>query len=132
MKKLIFVAALFTTGCAQQFMEAAHNTCQAYGYAQGSPAYIRCVENEYQRRTNAVSNALQQTGNNIQRNHGSSSIQSVNHNSSTSGTAQRSTGSCFFSHSTEDTFNKICYYKCLTGTKTTNISSVALCPLTMP
>jgi len=38
---------------------------------------------------------------------------------------------CFFKSSTTSGMNKICYYSCPSGQKTTNVGAVELCPLTM-
>lgn len=120
--------SLLLGACAAQFMAAAEQDCQRFGYQVGTAQYAGCVQQQYNQRVAAMQRAgaaLSAAGNAGQ--------PAPSYAPSAPGTYYSSpaTTSCFYRSEVTSGFNKICTYDCLGSPYAVTQAATSLCPMSL-
>lgn len=123
--------ALLLSACATQFLAAAENDCQRFGFQVGTPEFAQCVEQQYNQRAAAM-----------QRFGAALSAASAGQtyappppqpapSAPTPYYSSPATVTCFYRSEVTSGFNKICSYDCLGSAYAVTQAATSLCPMTI-
>lgn len=112
-------------------------TCLEFGYKENTEKYADCLKDLYVKEMsrpivmqNSNSDEVAKELRRQRRLKAADELNSLSQDLLGGGSSNvRSNDVCFYQNASTSGFNKICYYKCVSGIKTKNVGAAQICPL---